>query len=147
MYDLPDSSPLAECQQAFEEIKGMFVSPAVHTYMSFTFDVLRPARNQQTERCSHKFTSYTQNGDAQVTRSAGHAPIAGECLGRANLTESLEVGPAQGNAALLALHILHLVVTSGQVSHCHLASPAHSTCLVMKHSQQWASVIKPTRQV
>lgn len=41
----------------------------------------------------------------------------------ANLIESLEVGPAQGNAALLALNVLHLIVTSGQVSHRHLASP------------------------
>lgn len=40
-----------------------------------------------------------------------------------DLSEGLEVGPSQADAALLALHILHLVVTSGQVSHSHLPSP------------------------
>jgi hypothetical protein len=40
------------------------------------------------------------------------------------LIECLEVGPAQAGAALAAPHILHLIVTSGQMGHCHLANSA-----------------------
>ena len=41
----------------------------------------------------------------------------------AHLVEGLEVGPAQADAALLALDILDLIVTSGQMSYTHLPSP------------------------
>jgi len=40
------------------------------------------------------------------------------------LIECLEVRPAQAGTALAAPHILYLVVTSGQMGHCHLANPA-----------------------
>ena len=48
------------------------------------------------------------------------------------LIKRLEVGPAQAGAALAAPHILHLIVTSGQVGHCHLANPAHEDTGVQK---------------
>ncbi len=40
------------------------------------------------------------------------------------LIECLEVGPAQAGTALAAPHVLYLIVTSGQMGHCHLANPA-----------------------
>lgn len=54
-----------------------------------------------------------------------HTVVVGKGRG-ANLIESLEVGPSQSDAALLAFHVLHLIVTSSQVRHGHLASPAGS---------------------
>ena len=56
------------------------------------------------------------------------------------LIKCLEVGPAQAGAALAAPHILHLIVTSGQVGHCHLANPAHEDTRVQKLEARFCKV-------
>ena len=60
----------------------------------------------------------------------------------ADLSKGLEVGPSQTDAALLALHILHLIVASGQVSHTHLSSPVHQH--QSRHEEKAVCIWKPS---